>query len=101
MASFDCKCSKCEKIVEFAGISVEDLPKTHEKCGGVLTRLWQFSTKTRHTFQTVGSLADRQASKLSDDAKQHMLEEQKTKKDGYLPGYDYRHPIFSQKEYRP
>lgn len=89
MPSFNTKCSKCDQVVEFLGIAVEDLPKKHEKCGGKLTRLWGFSTKVKNTFETVGGLADRAASKLSEDAKEHMRRAQKTQKDSELPGYDW------------
>lgn len=101
MANFDCKCQKCQETIEFNGIKVEDLPKKHQGCGGILTRLWGFSTKVKATFETVGSFADRQASKLSDDAKEHMRQQQKTQKDSDLPGYRTNSPEWQQlKDYK-
>lgn len=102
MPNFDCECNKCKEILEFRGVRHEDLPKKHQGCGGLLSRLWNFSTKVKSTIQTVGSLADKNASKMSDDEKAFRKEQQKTKKDSDLPGYNTKHPLWNQmKDYRP
>lgn len=80
----------------------DDTPTEHEDCGGKLERKFTVSYVPRSIVETVGSFADKQAAKMSEDEKKFRREQQKTKQDSDLPGYNQQHPMWKDyKRYEP
>lgn len=72
-------CDKCQKTIEVLQGYYDERPKNHDDCGGKLTQ--KFGVPASYICpKTLGSLAEANTKGWSNDAKNHALEKQRTKK---------------------
>lgn len=93
-------CTKCDKEVEVIQSYYDDRPTIHEECGGELQQKFGVPTVRDAKGKTIGSLADYNSSKFSDDYKRHLQQQQATRKTDDLPGY--KSDLYEKfKDYKP
>ena len=90
MPTYEFTCDDCSDNFEVFLRLAEDLPTICEKCGGPLYQNYQAPAGRVVGETTVGSLADINAAKMSDEEKRRRAKDYKTRKQdvmgGRLPG---------------
>lgn len=78
MPLYSFTCVKCSQEIEILQGYHDKRPTKHKECGGKLKQ--NFTVPGAYIGpQTVGSIAEKNASRMSNDAKEHYLEQSRTK----------------------
>lgn len=96
-------CSLCQKEIEVLQGYNDERPTKHEECGGVLTQ--KFGIPAKYVGpNTVGSLAEKNSKRFSEDYKNHLIEESRAKRPPSKKAFKYkssgRKPISREKAAR-
>lgn len=82
MPSYDYECDICKYQQEEVHGMMEEPQIKCAVCGGPCKKVILVAPAGNVACRTLGSLADKNRSKMSDDEYQHRIEEQRTKKEG-------------------
>lgn len=97
MPIYEMKCVECQEVIEVIQNYHDERPKVHE-CGGELQQV--FSVPATYIGpQTVGSLAERNAKGMSDDAKRYYEEKTRSRPKKSPKSFDIERAADQRREY--
>jgi putative FmdB family regulatory protein len=100
MPIYELECIKCKEKIEVLQGYYDERPTKHEECGGKLKQIFSVPTVRDAMGKTVGSIADYNASKMTDSQKEETKQRYQTEKTSDLPGY--KPDLYNKfKEYKP